>query len=85
MVCILLLWVPLFLNYYTLMQADLLKSGQTYEGINLETLSAGQKTHFLFLTNHPLLTKWTENQINHFNFYSTQLPSFGQNSIQLRC
>jgi hypothetical protein len=82
--CCIFLWLPIFMNYYVVMQADFLKSGQTYEDINLNILPASQKTQPLVLAKDSLLKQWTENLIKSFDsFYF--LTFLEQTTIKLRC
>ena len=67
------------------MQADFLKSGQTYEDINLDLLPVSQKAQPLLFSSNSLLEQWTENLIKSFDSFYFQLILLEQTDIKLRC
>jgi len=83
--CLAVVWLPLFMNYYVVMQADFLKSGQTYENINLDILPADQKSPALLWTFHSFSKLWAEDQLNYFNSFPFSLAFLEQNTIKIRC
>jgi hypothetical protein len=83
--CLVLVWIPLFMNYYSVMQADFLKSGQTYENINLDILPADQKSSHLLWTIHSYSKHWFEDQLKGFDFFPFSLAFLEQNTIKIRC
>ena len=74
------------MNYYVVMQADFLKSGQTYEDINLNTIPAGHKAQWVLGATSSTLINQAENISKSFDYsYPIQITFLEQNIIKLRC
>jgi len=79
------LWLPVFMHYYGLMEADFLTSNLSYENADLELGVAGQKSQFFLWASLAFFFSWQALLYSHFHSLFFQRTFFEQNAYRLRC
>ena len=84
-VCSVFLWLPLFMNYYGLMEADLLTATLSFENSDLDILPAVQKSQLLFWNSGIVFNQWMDDLFKASWVFHNQVPAIENKNITLRC
>jgi hypothetical protein len=84
-ICAIFLWLPIFVSYYDLMEADFLTTNLSYENTDLDLFPAGQKTQALSWGSHTGFNQWLGHSLEGPYAFHFLIPLPGQNNPMLRC
>ncbi|MBA4393687.1 MAG: hypothetical protein C0407_09060 [Desulfobacca sp.] len=83
--CITFLWLPIFVSYYGLTEADFLSTGLSYENTDLNSIPGDQKSQFLLWGSMTGFKFWRGYPIEGLYVFTFLLPLIDQKNSQLRC
>ncbi len=79
------LWLPVFMHYYGLMEADFLNSTLSFENPDLDLNMAGQKSEIFLWASWALFLSSQALLYGHFRSSFHQRTFFEQGAYRLRC
>ena len=79
------LWLPIFISYYGLSEADFLTSGFSYENTDLTLLPGDQKSQLLLWGSSSAFSPWQGLPWKVPSSFDLLRPWIAQNNPQLRC
>ncbi len=80
-----LLWLPLFMNYYWLMEADFLATNLSFENTDLDILPAAQKSQLWSWGSAIVFSQWMNHLFKDFLVFHSQIPAIENKNNALRC
>jgi hypothetical protein len=80
-----LLWLPLFLNYYGLMEADFLATNLSFENTDLDVLPLAHKSQLWSWGSGIGCAQWMNHLFKDFPVFHNQIPAIENKTIALRC
>jgi hypothetical protein len=83
--CAIFLWLPVFVCYYGLMEADFLTTNLSYENTDLDLFPAGQKIQSISWEFNTGFIQWLSHSLEGPYAFHFLIPLFDQNSRMLRC
>jgi hypothetical protein len=84
-ICAVFLWLPIFVSYYGLMEADFLTTNLSYENTDLDLFPAGQKFQSLSWGSNTGFNQWLGHSLEGPYAFHLLIPLPGQNNPMLRC
>ena len=80
-----LLWLPLFMNYYGLMEADFLATNLSFENTDLDILPAAQKSQLWSWGFGVVFAQGMNHLFKDFLVFHNQIPAIENKNNALRC
>jgi hypothetical protein len=84
-ICAIFLWLPIFVSYYGLMEADFLTTNLSYENTDLDLFPAGQKFQPVSWGSNTGFIQWLGPSLEGPYAFHFLIPLPGQNNPMLRC
>jgi hypothetical protein len=79
------LWLPLFMNYYGLMEADFLATNLSFENTDLDILPVVQKSQLWSWGSGIVFAQGMNHLFKDFLVFHSQIPAIENKNNALRC